>query len=382
MPQGIAQTQATFSSSSAPAKPLPERSRRGLLRMVLEEGGPGFCQFALNNACNARCGFCNFALDKLPRESWKYVDRGRALDAIDILYRQGIRYLVITGGEPLLHPDLTTIVKRATDLKMKVMLVTNAGLLKPHRIRELAEAGLSSFIISIDAASKEAHERNRGLPGVCERIREANRLITELKLHATASVTMSRLVDYEALPGFLTDLGFSSVTFSYPLTQLGSNFLGYSDSELVNYTTAELLEAFEQIKRLKKRFLVINPTPSIEEMQRFLRHEEQRFPCLGGYKFFYLDWNLDLWRCHYWEKPLCSIYEFDDSQRVRDGCTRCMIDCYRDSSVMQHIGVAVHDAYAALRSGRLREAAGAVGRPGNLGSLRAVLEELPWLLRF
>ena len=137
----------TFSSASSPAKPLPER-RRGLLRMVLEEGGPGFCQFALNNACNARCGFCNFALDKLPRESWKYVDRGGALDAIDILYRQGIRYLVITGGEPLLHPDLTTIVKRATDLKVKVMLVTNAGLLKPHRIRELAEAGLSSFIIS------------------------------------------------------------------------------------------------------------------------------------------------------------------------------------------------------------------------------------------
>ncbi len=363
-------------------KPLPAINKRGTLRMVLEEGGPGFCQFAINNACNARCGFCNFALDKLPRDAWQYVERDAALDAVDILYRQGIRYLVITGGEPMLHEDLALIVKRASDLKMKVLLVTNGSLLKPHRIRELAEAGVSSFIISIDAATQEEHERNRGLPGVCEKIRKANALIVELGLHSTASVTMSRLVDYEALPGFLHTLGFNSVTFSYPLNHLGSNFLGYSESDLVNYTQEELLEAFERVKRLKKRFLVVNPTPSLEEMQRFVRKEEQRFPCLGGYKYFYLDWNLDLWRCHYWEKPMCSIYEFDGSQKVRDGCTRCMIDCYRDSSVMQHIGVSAHDAYRALGSGNVREGAKALVRTGNLGSLRAVLEELPWLTRF
>jgi len=150
----------------------------------------------------------------------------------------------------------------------------------------------------------------------------------------------------------------------------------------VNQTKEELFEAFERVKRLKRRFQVVNPTPSLSEMQRFVQNEEQRFPCLGGYKFFYLDWNLDLWRCQAWDKPLCSIYEFDGSQRVRDGCTRCMIDCYRDSSVMQHIGVSVHDAYTALRAGRIREATAAVGRTGNLDSLRAVLEELPWLIRF
>ena len=148
-------------------RPWPEQSGRKTLRLLLEEGGPGFCQFALNNACNARCGFCGFALDKLPRESWQYVEREGALEAIDILYREAVRYLVLTGGEPMLHPDLLEIVQYAGNLGMKVLLVTNAGLLKPHRIRELGAAGLSSFIISIDAADAETHERNRGLPGVC-----------------------------------------------------------------------------------------------------------------------------------------------------------------------------------------------------------------------
>jgi MoaA/NifB/PqqE/SkfB family radical SAM enzyme len=43
------------------------------------------------------------------------------------------------------------------------MLVTNAGLLKPHKVAAYADAGLSSFIISVDAASKDVHEKNRGL---------------------------------------------------------------------------------------------------------------------------------------------------------------------------------------------------------------------------
>jgi MoaA/NifB/PqqE/SkfB family radical SAM enzyme len=361
---------------------LPEPDRRSTLRLVLEDGGPGFCQFALNNACNARCGFCGFALDKLPRKDWHYVEREGALEAIDILYRQAVRYLVLTGGEPMLHPDLLEIVQRASGLGMKVLLVTNAGLLKPHRIRELAAGGLSSFIISIDAADADTHERNRGLPGVCDRIREANAVIDELGLHSTASVTMSRLVDYEALPDFLKSLGFKAVTFSYPLTKLDSNFLSFSDSDLVNYSDAELLQAFGQVKALKKRFQVVNPTASLEEMERFVRGQEQRFPCLGGFQYFYLDWHLNLWRCHNWDQPMCHIKDFDGSQRVRDGCTKCMIDCYRDSSVMQHVGVSAHDAYQSFKRGNLHEAAKALTRKGNLGSVHSVLEQLPWLLKF
>ncbi len=354
------------------------------LRLVASSGGPGRCEFALNNACNANCGFCNFARDKLPKERWEYVERQGAFDAIDILFRQGIRYLVLTGGEPTLHHDLTDIIAYAARKGMKVMMVSNAGLFKPRRIQEYSEAGLSSFVISIDAATAQAHEENRGLPGVCEKIREANREITSLGMIATASVTLSRLLDLDALAPFLKELGFELVTFSYPLTNLNSSFLGYRDSNLVDFTRDELIALFDKVKAFKSSsgMHVVNPTRSLEEMQRFVRDEEQKFPCLGGYRYFYLDWKLQLWRCHFWEKPLCSIYDFDDSKIVRDGCTRCMIDCYRDASTMQHIAVSVHDAVKSLRSGDLAGAAQALGRKGNAGSIHAVVEELPWLMRF
>lgn len=352
------------------------------LKLVLSSGGPGRCEFALNNACNANCSFCNFARDTLPKERWEYVERQGAFDAIDILYRQDIRYIILTGGEPTLHPDLVDIIGHASRKGMKVMMVSNAGLFKPRRIKEYSDAGLSSFVISIDAATAEAHEANRGLPGVCEKIREANKEIESLGMIATASVTLSRLLDIDALPEFLKDLGFKCVTFSYPLTNLNSSFLGYRDSGIVDFTPDELIALFDKVKAVKSKIHVVNPTRSLEEMQRFVRNEPQKFPCLGGYRYFYLDWKLRLWRCHFWEKPLCSIYEFDDSKLVRDNCTRCMIDCYRDASTMQHIAVSVHDTVRALRSGDLAGATKAITRTGNAGSIHSVVEELPWLFKF
>ena len=371
------------SRAPQPVKPpVGGSSKLDILNLVFQQGGPGFVQFALNNACNAKCGFCNFALDQLPKENWAYVDGQGAKDALDILYREGIRYMVLTGGEPTLHPHLTEIVQHGTSLGIKMMLVTNAGLLKPEKIHELTDAGVSSFIISIDAADEEVHERNRGLPGVCDKIREANRVCKELKVHTTASVTMSRLVDYDALPDFLQSLGFTSVVFSYPLNYLPGFFLGYRDSDLVTYTSEELEAAYQKVIDLKKRMQVLNPKLSLQEMQRFVRKEEQRHPCLAGYRFFFLDWNLQLWRCHHWEEPICSIFDFDKSKLVRDGCTRCMINCYRDSSLMQQVAVSVHDGYQALRKGNLKGAAQALGRRANVDSLRAVMEELPWIAKF
>ncbi|NEQ72839.1 MAG: radical SAM protein [Okeania sp. SIO2C9] len=336
----------------------------------------------MNNVCNANCGFCNFARDTFPKEQTQFVGLNEGLDSINILFREGIRYLVFTGGEPTLNPNLIKFVDHAAGLGIKPMVVTNGGLLTPSKIHELADAGLSSLIISVDAATEEIHEKNRGLPGVCNKIKEANKVLKDIGMYSTASVTMSHLVDYNALPDFLTSLGFESVVFSYPLTKLDSNFLGFSDAGLVTHTNESLWQAYEKVKQLKKKFHVVNPTLSLEEMQRFVQDEEQRYPCLAGYRFFFLDWDLNLWRCHFWHEPMCSIYEFDSSKLVRDGCTKFMINCYRDSSLMQNIAVSMQDAYQSIKKGKLLDTAKALIRKGNVDSLRAVMEELPWIMRF
>ncbi len=353
----------------------PKKSVFKLVGEVLAHGGPGYLQFAITNICNATCDFCGFAVDRFDPKQRRSVSLQEARDVIDIAVKNHIGYLLFVGGEPLVHRDLRGMVRYAAERGIHPMICTNGSLWTERNMRELAGDGLSSVIMSIDSHDVARHEKNRGLPDVCQKIQKANRVFLALGIQTTASVTASKLIDdYDKLPGFLTELGFASCTFSYPLTSLASSYLSFSDSNLVNYKTEELIGVFEQIKTMKRRsgYPVVNPTESLTEMQRHLRKEPERFGCLGGHKYFYLDWHLNLYRCHFWETPMCNIYEFDQSKLIRDGCTRCMIDCYRDPSVLQFVAISASDAYRNLKRGKLLAAARNLLDRRNLTSLKAV----------
>jgi MoaA/NifB/PqqE/SkfB family radical SAM enzyme len=360
----------------------PHKGKLKLLKEILDHGGPGYLQFAITNICNARCDFCGFAVDRFDPKQRRSVTLKEAQDVIDIAVRNHIGYLLFVGGEPMIHRDLRAMVRYAAESGIRPMICTNGSLWTEQNIRGLAADGLSSVIMSIDAHDIVRHEKNRGLPDVCKKIKWANQILAELGVQTTASVTASKLIDdYEKLPPFLRELGFESCTFSYPLTTLGSSYLSFSDSNLVSYRTEELIQVFEKIKQMKRNsgFPVVNPSESLNEMQRHLRGQREHFGCLGGHKYFYLDWNLNLYRCHFWNTPMCSIYEFDSSKLIRDGCTRCMIDCYRDPSVLQFVAISASDAYQNLRKGNFRAAAKHIFDRRNLTSLKAVWEDRKWI---
>ena len=69
------------------------------------------------------------------------------------------------------------------------------------------------------------------------------------------------------------------------------------------------------------------------------------------YKYFYLDWNLDIWRCEAWSEPLGSVFDFDRIPYHRDFCNSCMLACYRNASMLMHAGIASTDATSAFAAG-------------------------------
>ena len=360
----------------------PRKSVLQLLGEVLDHGGPGYLQFAITNVCNARCDFCGFAVDRFDPKQRRSVTLEEAEMAIDRAVKNHIGYLLFVGGEPLLHRDLRAMVRYAAERGIHPMVCTNGSLWTEQNMRDLASDGLSSVIMSIDAHDVARHENNRGLPEVCRKIKRANEVFATLGIQTTASVTASKLIDdYGKLPGFLATLGFTSCTFSYPLTSLASSYLSFSDSSLVSFQTDELIAVFEKIKEMKRcsGFPVVNPAESLTEMQRHLRKEPEKFGCLGGHKYFYLDWNLQLYRCHFWETPMCHVRDWDASKLIRDGCTRCMIDCYRDPSVLQFVAISASDAWNNLKKGKILSAAKSIFDARNLTSVKAVWADRKWI---
>jgi MoaA/NifB/PqqE/SkfB family radical SAM enzyme len=350
-----------------------------LLRLMLQ-GGPGFCQIAVTNACNAHCRFCSFP--RVPTGEWVMPDPAQLRRGLEVLKNQGIHYLCLTGGEPLLYPELLPVLGRARDLGVHTLLCTNGWLLNPAYIRALQRAGLETLIISLDAPSAGAHDAHRGLAGLTEHIREMVPQLRRAGLNPVASVTLSRLIgDLGEMLRFLEDLGFRRVTFSYPITRLNSSYLGFADHYSVDFTPGELHRWFSRIKELKATtsLNILNPRLALSELQRQLTGRPARFPCLAGYKYFFVDWHLQVFRCHYLNEPLGPLEDFSQIPPIRNGCNACAIDCYRDPSVYQYPAVSVADSLAALRRGQWLKGLGALLRPYNFLSLAALLEGRHWL---
>src|SRR5262249_7693233 len=95
--------------------------------------------------CNLSCAYCN-EYDSFSNPIPKAVMCRR----LELLAGLGTSVVTLSGGEPLLHPDLDEIIRCIRDHGMLAELITNGYLLTPQRIRRLNRAGLDHLQISID----------------------------------------------------------------------------------------------------------------------------------------------------------------------------------------------------------------------------------------
>ena len=95
--------------------------------------------------CNLACTYCN-EFDDFS----KPVPTEEILRRVDRLADLGTSIVTISGGEPLLHPDLDLIIRRIRERGLLAGVITNGYLLVPERIHRLNRAGLDHLQISID----------------------------------------------------------------------------------------------------------------------------------------------------------------------------------------------------------------------------------------
>src|SRR5438093_7171884 len=95
--------------------------------------------------CNLTCSYCN-EYDAFSKPVPVDVMSRR----IDRLASFGTSIITISGGEPLLHPELEAIIRHIRKRGMIAGMITNGYLLTPQRIESLNQAGLEHLQISID----------------------------------------------------------------------------------------------------------------------------------------------------------------------------------------------------------------------------------------
>ena len=124
--------------------------------------------------CNCRCLMCDI---------WQRAD-GKELDLADFerhrasIVRLGVRQVVLTGGEPLLHRDLEDLLEFLRGCNVSITLLTT-GLLLSKRA-DIVAAYVDEIIISLDGP-EQVHDRVRRVKGAYRMIREGIRAVRQRK---------------------------------------------------------------------------------------------------------------------------------------------------------------------------------------------------------
>jgi len=140
----------------AAQRPMPARRRwkaatrklrelGSIASALLDTGHPYMAHIVPMRRCNLACTYCNEfddVSDPVPVDEM--------LRRIDELGRLGTSVITISGGEPLLHPDLDRIIARIRRTGAIAGMITNGYLLMPDRIQRLNRAGLDHMQLSID----------------------------------------------------------------------------------------------------------------------------------------------------------------------------------------------------------------------------------------
>lgn len=132
----------------------------------------------ISQRCNLNCLHCgsdcksNTNQAELTTPSWKKI-----ITSVKQQFSDKVAF-IITGGEPLMHPDLDEITQHIARQNMRWAMVTNGMLLNQKRMQMLLKNNIYSLTISLDG-TKNAHNLLRNHPKAFEKVEHALKLIAQ-----------------------------------------------------------------------------------------------------------------------------------------------------------------------------------------------------------
>lgn len=139
--------------------------QRQILGEILPNSMPLSISIDVTNLCNFRCFYCSNSQSPNERKedglALKHMAYQDFVACIDSIARAGrVKQLSLSGwGEPLLHPDIVSMVKYAKDARVadRIMLMSNGSLLTHELSEALVQAGLDNIRISLQGVDQAAY---------------------------------------------------------------------------------------------------------------------------------------------------------------------------------------------------------------------------------
>jgi MoaA/NifB/PqqE/SkfB family radical SAM enzyme len=287
-------------------------------------------------SCNYRCAICDFW-----KPSWRHKPALSAAQAeviSDKLNLLGPQLISIGGGEPMLHAELSSIVRALATHHFPVM-ITNGSLVTSELARDLFAAGMVEISVSVDYASPGKHDAQRGVVGAHARaiealqILQANRTNPEQRVNMISVILEDNLLEVEPLLEICRQMG---ITY---LVTLYSHSRG---SKAERPASANVGEYLGEIKQRHRHFVALRGY-----LERFTEAVAQNGigPCYAGRNLCNIDSQGNVGLCiDRLEDPVGNILTDDifviERRLVerfqRNQCRDCWTSCRGSIEAVRH----------------------------------------------
>ena len=140
--------------------------------------------------CNMKCSHCyiNATEKKLNNE----LTTKEAKNLMDQIYQVSAPLLILSGGEPLLRPDIFELINYGSKKGLKMGLGSNGSLIDEAAARKLKEAGIATVSISLDSNIPAQHDEFRGVAGAWEKAVEACKALRKNNVLVQVNTTLTQ----------------------------------------------------------------------------------------------------------------------------------------------------------------------------------------------
>jgi MoaA/NifB/PqqE/SkfB family radical SAM enzyme len=307
-----------FSLHPKPFRPTSSRLKLAMkyYRNVFQKR-PISVNLEVTKRCNATCDFCDY---------WKTKKENAIDDFGPIVKKIDPMMITITGGEPLLRPNLPEIVfniKKAVPTSYLAM-ITNASLLTLPKAKELREAGIDQISISLDYLD-DRHSKNRGLPGLWNHIQW---IVPQLKKIGFDAVNLNWIIMES---NFDQTLKVAELARDWGVNVSYSSYSDLKNMNDTHFLSEPNLRSFpgviKEVLQFKRRFKTIRSSDYfLSLMPQYYRHEPIS-GCQAGLKWIQI--TPEGWYKPCSELPPVAFWnEYDHKKSFEtQECTLCWYGC-------------------------------------------------------
>ena len=221
---------------------------------------PRYLRISVTGRCSLRCTYCGHTTEDGPDDGHREISPRELRLLVECAAGEGVRKVRLTGGEPLVRPDLERLVAAARAVQhIREVTMTTSGLGLSGRAGRLRQSGLDRVNISLDTLDPDTYSRITGrdrLSDALDGVLAASEVFSTVKLN-TVVIGGENLDEMEELVRFAGRHGLW-IRFIEQYSSGGSG--GAADEPGAAEVERRLRSAFEELVEVQSDTLSVERT--------------------------------------------------------------------------------------------------------------------------